>query len=576
MDDQYKEGFDRFLSDMGEPPSWEQVSTQRAAVSPARPRRYGLLVAAAAFAVTVVAVGAVALTARGRFEPVAAPIAETVDHVRIAWTQDVVLRCEDMDTFDNGGAEQATIDIWGPNANGFTRVDAAAPDGTVVRLIYAAAPDGVSPDRAWASHDWAGLNADAPFRVAGCVVETAGGSSSYSMADAPIHPFGHSFGAFVTIPVENRDGSPRDVEADQLRFGATVTDDEWRGIPVRLFTQNTSGSDELGAYASTVETWFDPAERRYERRKYASDHEVLGQAFTTVEVVRRDTVPADSVSFSTDGLTLTFDRSEYETPDDSEIVTTTSIPTLSARPWADEEAWNAAMTWVNQTGLSQGDPGVWRSRLDRICEIGPPTDDAESEMSRLAGEFTSEDAELSVRVDGMLPTPDEAAESLWTIAYSQACPNNMPAPTATTLSVNTQVVKLAFASGDWSDCANVELFDRTINETADPIGTAFLLLLAGPSPAETADGAQSLFTQETVGMLRSVDFNDGLLVIGFDDLRPVINNASTSCMSASLLAQLDATAFQFPEVERVTYEIGGSCDTFYNWLERDCGESQRP
>jgi len=43
----------------------------------------------------------------------------------------------------------------------------------------------------------------------------------------------------------------------------------------------------------------------------------------------------------------------------------------------------------------------------------------------------------------------------------------------------------------------------------------------------------------------------------------------------SLLAQLNATAFQFDRVERVRYEMEQSCDTFSNWLQRDCAEYTR-
>ena len=29
-------------------------------------------------------------------------------------------------------------------------------------------------------------------------------------------------------------------------------------------------------------------------------------------------------------------------------------------------------------------------------------------------------------------------------------------------------------------------------------------------------------------------------------------------------------AFQFPQVDRVRYEIEGNCDTFFNWLQGEC------
>ena len=77
-------------------------------------------------------------------------------------------------------------------------------------------------------------------------------------------------------------------------------------------------------------------------------------------------------------------------------------------------------------------------------------------------------------------------------------------------------------------------------------------------------------------MLRSVELSDGLLTVGFGDLPPVMNNASTSCGSSSQIAQLNGTAFQFQEVDRVSYQIEGSCDAFFGWLQRDCQEYLRP
>lgn len=95
-------------------------------------------------------------------------------------------------------------------------------------------------------------------------------------------------------------------------------------------------------------------------------------------------------------------------------------------------------------------------------------------------------------------------------------------------------------------------------------------LLAGPTDEERAAGATSfLFDEGTAGMLRSVNIRDGVASIDFRDLRPVIPGASSSCGSTSLLAQLDATAMQFPTVRDARYSINGSEATFYHWLQRD-------
>lgn len=150
-----------------------------------------------------------------------------------------------------------------------------------------------------------------------------------------------------------------------------------------------------------------------------------------------------------------------------------------------------------------------------------------------------------------------------------------PPPTTTTEGMAVQVVQVVFASADQSDCSNVAAFDRSVDSSADPIEAAFDELVGGPIADEIATGAGSMFSAETAGMVRAVSLNQGLLIVDFEDLRPVMPNASTSCGSFSLLAQLNGTAFQFAEVERVTYQIDGSCETFFNWLQGDCREYPR-
>lgn len=164
-----------------------------------------------------------------------------------------------------------------------------------------------------------------------------------------------------------------------------------------------------------------------------------------------------------------------------------------------------------------------------------------------------------------------------TVATSTTSPKETTttAATTTTETETGQIVQVVFASSDQLDCSYTETFERMIDETAEPIESAFQLLVAGPSAEEQATGVASFFSRQTEGMVRSVTVDDGLLTVDFEDLRPVIPNASTSCGHLSLIAQLNGTAFQFEEVERVTYRIEGSCETFFNWLQTDCQEYGR-
>lgn len=148
--------------------------------------------------------------------------------------------------------------------------------------------------------------------------------------------------------------------------------------------------------------------------------------------------------------------------------------------------------------------------------------------------------------------------------------------TTTTVDVATTTVLVYFSSGTGEDCAEVTAFERPVPTADDPVTAAFSALVAGPTAEEQAAGeVGSFFSEATADTLRSVRLEGGLLVVDFRDLRPLITNASTSCGSEALLAQLTATAFQFEEVERARFEIDGSCDVFSNWLQRECTEYTR-
>jgi hypothetical protein len=109
-----------------------------------------------------------------------------------------------------------------------------------------------------------------------------------------------------------------------------------------------------------------------------------------------------------------------------------------------------------------------------------------------------------------------------------------------------------------------------------PLRGALRALLAGPTAAERAAGLESWFGEPTAQMLRGVTIGaDGVAIIDFDDFSGIIPNASTSAGSAMLLGELNHTVFQFPEIAAVEYRLAGSCDAFWNWLQRGCGTIRR-
>jgi spore germination protein GerM len=137
-----------------------------------------------------------------------------------------------------------------------------------------------------------------------------------------------------------------------------------------------------------------------------------------------------------------------------------------------------------------------------------------------------------------------------------------------------QSVDVFFGVDGSSDCAEVQAFPRQVPSDLDPIQGAFEALLAGPTQAES--GATSWFSADTGEALRSVTLADGLLTVDLDDLSSVISGASSSCGSAALLAQLQATGFQFPEVQQIEFQFEGSCEVFFNFLQMECTVIDRP
>lgn len=117
---------------------------------------------------------------------------------------------------------------------------------------------------------------------------------------------------------------------------------------------------------------------------------------------------------------------------------------------------------------------------------------------------------------------------------------------------------------------------RAVPVTSGVLRASLDALLAGPTPAERDDGLSSWFSEATAGVLNDVTIDgEGRAVVDLADLRPIIPNASTSAGSERLLAELDATVFQFPTVTSVEYRIDGNCEAFWNWLQRSCEVVER-
>ncbi|MGE3834980.1 MAG: Gmad2 immunoglobulin-like domain-containing protein [Acidimicrobiia bacterium] len=176
---------------------------------------------------------------------------------------------------------------------------------------------------------------------------------------------------------------------------------------------------------------------------------------------------------------------------------------------------------------------------------------------------------VRVRFGDRQPEASEASEA----RVGAACDE---APARPPLGAGQSEVRVYFTCGD--PPAPPRARYRIVPATTALLRAALDQLVAGPTAAERALGYRSSFSAETFGSVRSVDLDpDGAATVDLVDLRRRLAEAATGTGPALLLAQLDATVFQFPTVSSVVYRFEGSCEDFTEWLgATGCVPRQRP
>jgi hypothetical protein len=110
---------------------------------------------------------------------------------------------------------------------------------------------------------------------------------------------------------------------------------------------------------------------------------------------------------------------------------------------------------------------------------------------------------------------------------------------------------------------------RDVPATDLVLTTTLEELVKGPDDEERAAGFVSFFSEATADSFRGVTLSDGRATIDLSGLED-INNISTSTGSEFFLANLNANVFQFDTIDAVEYRLNGTCDDFWNLLQRDC------
>ena len=146
------------------------------------------------------------------------------------------------------------------------------------------------------------------------------------------------------------------------------------------------------------------------------------------------------------------------------------------------------------------------------------------------------------------------------------------APSSSPSVARAHTVSIYAPRGVGTDCARVYPLGRHVTGPRLLRG-ALEALLAGPTRSERAHGYGGWFSVKTAGHVRSVRIAGGIAYVDFLSFARDIPNASSSCGSALLLAQLDRTAKQFPSVRSTLYSFNGSPRAFYQWLQRSPPEA---
>ena len=203
----------------------------------------------------------------------------------------------------------------------------------------------------------------------------------------------------------------------------------------------------------------------------------------------------------------------------------------------------------------------------------PPLPTASRDSARTPGDTAQPPAADSARV---VPPPVVAETATSRPAEPPAARPQTPPPSA-----DCRAPAPAARAGQqrlhvFFTCGEAERpVERAVAPTVAVLRAALEQLLAGPTPEERAAGFTSFFGDATADALNSVVVTGGIARIDFDDFSRAIPNASSSAGSAQLLAQLRATIFQYPGIRAAEISFEGSCERFWNWLQRGCMRLER-
>ena len=109
--------------------------------------------------------------------------------------------------------------------------------------------------------------------------------------------------------------------------------------------------------------------------------------------------------------------------------------------------------------------------------------------------------------------------------------------------------------------------ERTVPRTTGVLRASLVALLDGPTDEEAARGLGSWFAADAGGAVEDVNLSEGRATVR---LSSRLAESLPAPPGDAVIAELNATVFQFANVDVVRYELDGSCEAFDAWLGRGC------
>ena len=91
-----------------------------------------------------------------------------------------------------------------------------------------------------------------------------------------------------------------------------------------------------------------------------------------------------------------------------------------------------------------------------------------------------------------------------------------------------------------------------------PLRAAMTQLLLGVTPDESAAGLQSAFSTYTAGQIRTATIDNRIATVEFTTQFEWTPNFSAAAANSFVMGQIEATVFQFPDVDGLKFKIDGT------------------